>query len=101
MRSIAVGKGVQQIVAKKGEEFALDLEGAGTTGYLWEVASRSKGLKLESRKTMPDKSAIGAAGREQFVVKVSQIGPQKIVFSLRAPWEQKAVRSIEVEFSVE
>lgn len=90
----------QALSVSANEQVALEIDGAGTTGYLWELAQKSPNLEVLEHKIEPNLQAFGAAGFDRFVVRAMQPGTVRIVFSLRAPWEARAIKQFEVRLEV-
>ena len=75
----------------------VELPGAGTTGYLWSVSSPSS-VRVEKQPHPPTSPAeIGRAWPEQFAITPSRRGLSVVVFKLKRPWENRAIREQRVK----
>jgi predicted secreted protein len=91
----------QSLRVSTNEDVALEISGAGATGYVWEVVTKSPELEVLDHKVQPDLASIGASGVDRFVVRAKHAGVQRLVLALRRPWEERALKQFEISLDVE
>ncbi|ESX24444.1 protease inhibitor I42 family protein [Mesorhizobium sp. LSJC264A00] len=91
----------QELRVKGGEKVAIELEGAGTTGYAWEVAKQAPELEVIGHSVEPNLESFGAAGTDRFVVRADSLGSHDIELTLKAPWESAPVKRLTVKIKSE
>jgi len=101
VKSIKIEDSVRQSVrVDANEQVTLEIAGAATTGYLWEVSLKSPAVELLEHRFQPNLESFGGAGLDRFVVRASKPGVQKLILALRAPWEREAIKEFELELNV-
>ena len=80
-----------QIVAKDGESFVIELQGNATTGYEWELEFDTGMIKGVGQEYKPGGEGIGAGGRERFTLKALKAGETVIRALYKRPWEREAI----------
>ena len=72
-----------------GEEFALELAGNPTTGYMWQINADSRHLELLGQKFEAGGAGVGAGGREVFHFRALAAGDTEIACEYRRPWDKE------------
>ena len=80
-----------QIVAKKGEVFAIELEGNPTTGYEWQLELETGAIKSVDQEYQAAGQGLGAGGRERFRLKAIKPGDTVVRAIYKRPWEQEPI----------
>lgn len=97
MATVKIEEGPGRIEARTGEEITLEVSGANTTGYLWQLQTDSSAVEVVTHEVIPDNESFGGAGVERFIVKPVKAGDAVLHFQLKAPWEIDPVESHDVE----
>jgi predicted secreted protein len=90
-----------ELHVKTNEIVAIEIEGGGTTGYLWEVARPSSALEVVRHSIEPNLEAFGAAGRDRFEVRVKRPGSHDLTLKLKAPWDKTAAKEFKVKIATD
>lgn len=81
----------EEITARAGETFVIEIEGNPTTGYLWELAEGDEHFRLIEKDYAQPGSGIGTATKERFVIKAVKTGSTTLAFKHRRPWETEVL----------
>ncbi len=73
-----------------GEEFALELAGNPTTGYMWQITADSRHLELLGQKFEAGGEGVGAGGREVFHFRALADGETELACEYRRPWDKES-----------
>lgn len=79
------------IAVKKGELFAVELEGNASTGYMWDIKVTAGEATLISRETIPTnpgKINFGGGGVERTIFRAETDGEIEIKAKWQRPWEK-------------
>ena len=88
---------VERIEAHPGEEITLEVPGANTTGYLWQLKTDSSAVEIVGHEIIPDHQSFGGAGIERFVLKSLRAGDTTLHLELKAPWENDPAESYNLQ----
>lgn len=80
------------------EKFAIEIDGAGTTGYGWEISNDSEGFKVTDHSIKPNLESFGAAGVDEFILEAAP-GMHTLKIDLRAPWESAPAKQIKLKIN--
>ena len=80
-----------QISARVGETFVVELEGNPTTGYQWELSEGDDKFRLVEKDYAQPGSGIGAATRERFAIKAIEPGSTTLTFKHKRSWESEVL----------
>ena len=72
-----------------GDEFALELAGNPTTGYIWQVLVDSQHLEVLSQEFEPGGEGVGAGGQEVIRFRALAAGEIEIACEYRRPWDKE------------
>ena len=81
----------EEITARAGETFVIELEGNPTTGYQWELAEGDEHFRLVEKNYAQPGSGIGSATRERFVIEATKTGSTTLTFKHKRPWETEVL----------
>jgi predicted secreted protein len=70
----------------------LEVPGANTTGYLWQIKTDSSAVEIVGHEIVPDDQSFGGAGVERFFLKPPRTGDASLHLELKAPWESEAAQ---------
>jgi inhibitor of cysteine peptidase len=87
-----------EITARVGEVFSIEVESNPTTGYMWEPRFDDNILKLVSSKFIPMSKQMGSGGLQRFDFKASKPGRTIVKFIYKRTWEERSLK--EKEFSI-
>ncbi len=79
------------IAVKKGEMFAVELNGNPSTGYVWETHVASGKAHVVKKDTIPHSSnpmVIGGGATERTIYQADETGTIEIQAYHRRPWEK-------------
>ncbi|MGZ5437409.1 MAG: protease inhibitor I42 family protein [Pyrinomonadaceae bacterium] len=80
-----------EISARAGETFIVELEGNPTTGYQWELSEGDEQFRMVEKDYAQPGSGIGAATKERFVIKALKPGSTALTFTYKRPWETEVL----------
>lgn len=80
-----------QISARVGETFVVELEGNPTTGYQWELSEGDDKFRLVEKDYAQPGPGIGAATRERFAIKAIEPGSTTLTFKHKRSWESEVL----------
>jgi predicted secreted protein len=86
----------EPIEARPGEEITLEVPGANTTGYLWQLKTDVDAVEVVGHEVIPDHENFGGAGVERFVVRPLRAGDATLHLELKAPWENAPAETLDV-----
>lgn len=90
-----------EIRVKPNQNVAIEMQGGGTTGYLWEIVEPPSGLTVHGHTVKPDLESFGGAGTDRFVVSADRKGSLQLEIALKRPWEDVATKSVKVKIAAE
>lgn len=97
-----LSKHFNSISVKKGEQFAIDLEGNASTGYLWEFNVRAGEAGVIGRETVAHSPmSIGGGATESTVFQALEAGTIEIEANWRRPWEKATAPAKSIRFKVD
>lgn len=79
--------GAQQIQAKVGDSFTIELEGNPTTGYEWQLSLDESKLELVEQSHQPLTGNVGGGEITRFVIKPLAAGAALIRAVYQRQWE--------------
>jgi len=88
--------GDQSVQVHVGEEVTLEVSGANTTGYLWQLNADPSAVKVVEHQIVPDEESFGGSGTERFIVRPLSGGDAMVRLELKAPWEKEPVETHDV-----
>ena len=91
----------QELHVRTNETVAIEIEGAGTTGYLWEVAKRPPALEVVRHSIEPNLETFGGAGKDRFEVRANRPGNHAFTLKLKAPWENTAAKVVKLTITAD
>jgi inhibitor of cysteine peptidase len=80
-----------QISARVGETFVVELEGNPTTGYQWELSEGDEQFRLVEKDYAQPGPGIGAATKERFAIKALEPGSTTLTFKHKRSWESEVL----------
>jgi predicted secreted protein len=86
--------GHNHVVARKGEEFEIDLTSTPSTGYIWDLAARPTEIEVVPVKCTPpavNTRNVGGTGAQVFRFQATAAGQYTITFMLKRPWEKCSI----------
>lgn len=92
------------ISVKKGEKFAIDLDGNASTGYMWQFNVRSGDVGVIGRETTPHSShpmVVGGGATESTVFQALETGTIEIEANWRRPWEKGTAPAKSIKFKID
>jgi predicted secreted protein len=95
--TIKLDEVTERIESQSGEAFTLEVPGANTTGYLWQIKTDPSVVQLIEHEIVPDEENFGGAGIERFVLKLLRTGVAKVHLELKAPWEEQPVETYDLQ----
>ena len=90
-----------EIVARVGESFTVELEGIPTAGYEWKLAQDDSKFRLVKKDYAHPGASIGGATKERFHIKASQPGSTTLTFNYKRPWESEVQETKSFRLRVE
>lgn len=92
--SRAYGKSDQDIDARLGESFSIELDANPTTGYEWEVLFDQKVIRLVNRRYLSAPAALGASNVESFSFEPIDAGDAVLRMRYKRRWEQTPIEEV-------
>jgi predicted secreted protein len=96
MTTVKVEESAEPVETRLGEVVTLEVPGANTAGYLWQLQTNSDTVKVVGHEVVPDEENFGGAGVERFCLQVLKEGDATVYLRLKRPWEQEAAESYDV-----
>ena len=90
-----------EIVARVGQTFVVELEGNPTTGYQWGLAEDDARFRLVKKDYAHPGAGIGAATKERFHIEALQPGSTTLTFKYKQPWEAEVLDTKSFRLRVE
>jgi inhibitor of cysteine peptidase len=88
------------INATSGKEFNIIVKSNPTTGYSWEPSYDDKFVSLTGQDYQRTSSAIGSGGTLELSFLPLKPGMTRIVLSLKRPWEEEIVETMEYDVMI-
>ena len=80
-----------EIEARVGETFTVELEGIPTAGYQWELVQDDPRFRLVKKDYAHPGVAIGGATKERLQIEALEPGSTTLTFKYKQPWETEVL----------
>ena len=90
-----------EIVARVGETFTVELESVPTAGYEWGLAQDDSRFRLVKKDYAHPGAGIGGATKERFQIEALQPGSTTLTFKYKQPWESEVLETKSFRLRVE